>query len=79
MAKNRLCSIDSCGKKHHSNGYCRNHSRRFLDHGDPLGGKAAPGVPLQWLLDHLNHDNQTDCLTWPFGRTASSDALHAQI
>ena len=32
----RLCSIESCGNKHDSNGYCGKHNMMWKRHGDPL-------------------------------------------
>lgn len=68
MANSRLCSIPGCGKPHHSNNYCRNHNARRRDHGDPLGGKAAPGEPMNWIIAHQNHQGD-ECLIWPYART----------
>ncbi len=69
MANSRICSVADCGKRHHSNGYCRQHSRRWLDHGDPLAGRAANGEPKAWLEAHVAHADIHECLTWPFART----------
>ena len=32
----RLCSIESCGNRHDSNGYCGKHNMMWKRHGDPL-------------------------------------------
>jgi hypothetical protein len=64
-----LCAIPDCDKPHYAKGYCRNHSYRLRVHGDPLGGKAARGEPLQWLREHVQYDG-SDCLLWPFTRTS---------
>lgn len=32
----RLCSIESCERKHYGNGLCQMHNRRRRDNGDPL-------------------------------------------
>lgn len=42
----RTCSVDGCGKPHHSHGFCSSHGSRWKAHGDPLAGKrfAAPGA-----------------------------------
>ena len=34
---NRKCTIDGCGKKHHSRGFCLSHVRRLRKYGDALG------------------------------------------
>lgn len=31
------CKVKNCKKKHHSNGYCRNHNEMHRRYGDPLG------------------------------------------
>ena len=36
MADTRLCSIDGCGKRAHSRGWCGTHLWRWKQHGDPL-------------------------------------------
>jgi hypothetical protein len=39
MAKpKRICSIEGCCKNHLGHGFCRSHYKRFIKHGDPLGG-----------------------------------------
>jgi hypothetical protein len=35
------CSVKGCRGKHRCHGYCSKHYRRFLRHGDPLGGRPA--------------------------------------
>jgi hypothetical protein len=66
MATSRLCSIPDCGKPHYAHGWCRNHYRRFTEHGDPLAGGTPRGVAIQWLFDHKTYVGN-DCLVWPFG------------
>ena len=40
----RTCIVDGCTEKHDARGYCRNHYKRFMRHGDPLTVKqASPG------------------------------------
>ena len=34
-SKNKLCSIESCGRKHRANNYCKAHNDRLRVHGDP--------------------------------------------
>lgn len=68
MAILRLCSVPDCGKKHHSNNYCRSHNARWRAHGDPFAGRAANGEPLAWLQRHRRYTGD-DCLIWPFART----------
>ena len=67
MAERSVCSIDGCGKKHSSRGWCSAHYYRWKTHGDPLGGRrgASPGAPLRWIEDHRDYSGD-DCLKWPF-------------
>lgn len=65
MATASVCSIPECGKRHFGHGYCNSHYLRLRRHGDPLGGRTSPGVPLAWLNEHLNFTGD-ECLAWPF-------------
>lgn len=38
----RVCDVDGCERAHFAHGYCGMHSRRFIRHGDPLGGGPTP-------------------------------------
>lgn len=78
VAISRICSVDDCGKKHHSHGFCRGHMRRWRDHGDPMAGRANAGIPLQWLIDHRSHEGE-DCLLWPFARNLKGYAKIGDI
>jgi hypothetical protein len=31
-----MCTVETCDKRHHANGYCSTHNHRWLNHGDPL-------------------------------------------
>ena len=65
MAATRLCSIPGCGKNHFGRGYCNAHYLRLRKHGDPLGGRTAPGSCLEWINIHLDHEGD-GCLKWPY-------------
>ncbi len=67
MAADRICKIDSCGKPVKARGYCENHYRRELRHGDPLGGPQAKGAALEWMRSAALYEGD-DCLIWPFHR-----------
>jgi hypothetical protein len=62
------CSVDKCGNEVRSLGLCQSHYYRQRRHGDPLGGRTAPGKPTIYLRDVVMKYNGTDCLIWPFGR-----------
>ncbi|MES2781390.1 MAG: HNH endonuclease signature motif containing protein [Pseudomonadota bacterium] len=59
----RLCSIDGCGLKHSSLGFCRNHHSRFKRTGSPDG--IRPRAPIEvrfWKFVDKRGDN--DCWPW---------------
>lgn len=64
----QICSIEGCGKRVDSRGWCRAHYRRWQRHGDPLGGTASKGALMQWVMDVAMAHEADECLTWPFGR-----------
>lgn len=63
----KVCSIEGCGKRHDSKGYCKIHYDRYKRHGDPLGGRTYEGEPFKWLLEHLDYKGD-DCLIWPYAK-----------
>jgi len=67
VATDQVCKIDSCGKPVKARGYCENHYRRFLRHGDPLAGPQAKGAALEWSRTAARYEGD-DCLIWPFHR-----------
>lgn len=68
----RECSIVGCTKPSIAHGWCRNHYNRWWHHGDPLAGRVAPGVALDWMQAMIGATTATpvdECLTdWPFAR-----------
>lgn len=64
------CAIEGCtlpriGKRT----WCSRHFRRWKAHGDPLGGRVSPGVPLAFLEQAVI--TQTDeCIIWPYSLRA---------
>lgn len=70
----KSCSVEGCDHHHVAKGYCGHHYRQWKAYGNPLEErrprKWAVGEPLQWLLDHVDHDGQ-GCLFWPFSRTGN--------
>ncbi len=67
MAKNRLCEVAGCGKKHDARGLCKNHLYKLNRYGDPLAGKflTPRGEALAFLLSLLDHERE-ECIYWPY-------------
>lgn len=63
------CSVDGCGKPvRNSRGWCSAHYERWLNHGDPLGGRTPRGEPVRYLREHVLTYDGDDCLVWPYAR-----------
>lgn len=61
------CSVDGCEKHSHARGFCAAHYYHFRKRGDP--SKKAPKKTsrvMEWLLSHVDHEDEEECLTWPF-------------
>lgn len=65
-AIDRACSVDGCTRPVKARGWCNAHHKRWMRHGDHLGGRTPEGVPMQWLEDVALSFDGADCLTWPF-------------
>ena len=64
----RICEIPSCANKHHSHGFCRNHSNRYRRYGDPLAGRIVYSTPEEAFS---NHTVWVDgCLIWTRAKNA---------
>lgn len=71
----RTCSIDGCGKKHLSRGWCAMHYRRWWLHGDVnavLG--TPPGEATKYLREVVLSYEGDECLTWPYATLANGYA-----
>lgn len=63
------CSIEGCGRPASSRGYCRAHYKRFLRHGDPLGGKPTMyGDSIKFIMEEAVNPDHDECIIWPFFR-----------
>lgn len=51
MDKSIVCSIDGCGKKVASRGWCESHYQRWRKHGDPMGGRHSFKRGVECLVD----------------------------
>jgi len=63
-----ICAIQECGKRSIARGYCSSHYRRWLDHGDPLGGRIPYREAQRYFNETVLAYDGRECLTWPFTR-----------
>lgn len=60
----RTCSVDGCGRKHLSLGYCSTHYQRLRRHGDPRIVAYATGLRGQTAINaaktHCNRGHEFD-------------------
>lgn len=49
----RVCQLTDCDRKHHANGYCAEHNRRWKAYGDPNVRVAK-----------VNHDERAEDVRW---------------
>ena len=68
------CSAPGCGKPAVAKGYCKAHWHRQHRYGHPLGGYYEEGHALAWLEAHVDHEDGSACLAWPFGCTGGGGA-----
>ena len=52
--KNRVCSVDNCGKKHYGNGYCSMHNARLIRNGSSDRSKERNPGQFKAGEDHPN-------------------------
>lgn len=70
MAKNRLCSISGCSKKHYAKGMCLQHYNRLRTHGDLVIKDRTPfGEPYLFYKEVVLNHRADECLKWPYSRT----------
>lgn len=65
-----ICSIADCDKKHYARTFCRNHYRRLMWSGNPLGVQTEKGSVIKWCMDLISNPPE-DCVLWPFGMSGS--------
>lgn len=68
MANPTICSIPECNKQARPCGWCNAHYRRWLRHGNPLGGRTPVGVPFAFLEEKVLPFKGDQCLLWPYNR-----------
>lgn len=59
----RLCSIEGCGKKHFSLGYCRLHYSRVKAHGTPAGGRTHAPIEVRFWR-YVDKRGPDECWPW---------------
>jgi hypothetical protein len=69
----KICSIDGCGHRRDSYGFCATHARRFKSFGDPLGGKPlrARKGEIDSFLSTAISSEQDECIFWPFAKNSA--------
>lgn len=70
----KTCKIDGCDKPSRRLGWCNAHHLRYKRLGDPLGGGPSKGRNLQFIKDHVDHEEVDKCLIWPYSRDDSGYA-----
>lgn len=62
----KICSIEFCQEEVRSRGWCYKHYRRWIRHGDPLGGQSTYrvfGSPYERTMAHTEVGAPDEC--WP--------------
>lgn len=72
----RTCTVEGCGRKHFSKGFCNVHLKRWMRHGDPLLGGTEQGAPLAWLREAAASVGRVDCLIWPYAQAAGYGSIN---
>lgn len=60
----RICSIEGCGRKHSSRGYCSIHYKHWWKYGDPLAGAFEQNQSDRFWS---KVDKSGDCWEWAAG------------
>ena len=71
------CSVEGCDKATHRREWCKKHYERWRKHGDPLltlRHVAEKGAPREFIEMALNHNDDKECLLWPFHRNGEGYA-----
>ena len=65
------CSIPGCGKPINARTFCHAHYWRWQQHGDPLGGRPGPGLPVaERFWAKVDKRGPDECWLW----TGSKDS-----
>ena len=74
-ASGRTCSVVGCRRKHHANGYCSAHARRFAAYGNPEATPIArsrdPGRRAFFDALVASPPEADGCVLWPYRLTRS--------
>lgn len=62
----RICSIDGCSRPHFGRGWCSAHWKRWVRHGDPLGGGTGMGEAERHFREVVLTYDGDECLIWPY-------------
>jgi hypothetical protein len=69
------CSVDQCDNLVYARNLCNKHYSRLRRHGDPLVTlQAEDGAPQKFIETALSHQDDKECLFWPYSRTGGGYA-----
>lgn len=69
MATKFLCAVSDCDKPASKREWCHKHYRRWLIHGDPLGGgkfRPPAGAAVEAIEEALREAVPDQCWKWPY-------------
>jgi hypothetical protein len=70
----QTCKISGCDRASKNAGMCWGHYSRNRKHGNPLAGRTAEGVPMQFLRDAVASES-TFCIEWKYSLSGSGRPL----
>ena len=68
------CIVPDCRRQSSRRGMCVAHYKKFMRHGDPLGGQTEHGALPLFYGQALKHSSY-ECLLWPYGHTSRGYAI----
>lgn len=66
-----ICSVDGCESPVAGNMMCTKHYQRFRKYGDPIAGGIDYGSAKQFVIDLIDSDPTSECITWPYGKNSN--------
>lgn len=75
-----ICSVEGCDRVVLARGWCTRHYTRWLRYGDPLAVllvRAEHGAPQEFIKIAIKHQDDKECLLWPYARASTGYAVLA--